>query len=395
MPEESGWKMWRYEYTVLSLAVLAYFGIRFSEFVLSPVLPQVKAGLGISMGVVGLAFTGSTISYALAQLPSGVLGDRYGERTVILTAIGLTAFGSVLLAVSPSGVILVIAMTLLGAVSGAYYSPATALLTDLFDNTGRAIGVHRLGAQVVGFTAPIVALVAAMYNWRVALLLGAVVALPVFVGFRFAVHPREPVKQGTAIRERIQLDTLTDLLSRPSIAYTTFLASFAQFADTATFSFLPALLHEYHDLSLEVAGLLFTVYFAILTITQPITGWLSDRLGRDTTTAIALAIGVFGYFALLLDSIALITVAVGCIGIGMGWGPPVQARFMDTLSDSERGMGFGLVRTVYIGFAALGGVSVGTIVTMSGWYLAIVLLGGVMALPCLAISVNWLLSLDL
>lgn len=388
-------RIWRYEYTVLALAVVAYFGIRFSEFVLSPVLPQVKSGLGVSTGVVGLAFTGSTVSYALAQLPSGVLGDRFGERTVILTAIGLTGVGSVLLAVSPSGLVLVVAMTILGAVSGAYYSPATALLTDLFDDTGRAIGVHRLGAQVVGFTAPIVAFVAATYHWRVALLLGAVVALPVFVGFRFAVEPREPVNAGTPIRERVRPAKLTALLSRPSIAFTTVVASFAQFADTATFSFLPALLQEYHGLPLQTAGLLFTVYFAALTVAQPIAGWSSDRIGRDSTTAVAVAIGVLGYVALLADSVVLVTVGVACTGIGMGWGPPVQARFMDSLSETERGMGFGLVRTVYIGFAALGGVSVGTIVTLAGWYPAIVLLGGVMAVPLLAIGANWLLRLDL
>lgn len=387
---------WRHRHTVLSVAVLAYFSIRFSEFVLSPIVPQVEEGLGISTAVVGVAFTASTAAYALAQLPSGALGDRFGERMIVLAAIGLTGVGSLLLAASPSGFVLVLAMTLVGAVSGAYYSPATSLLVDLFEDTGRAIGIHRLGAQLVGFTAPVVAVVAVAYGWRVALLLGAIVALPVFVVFRSFVRPREPIAPNTSIRKRLRAGSLADLLSRPSIAFTTILASFAQFADTATFSFLPAILQEYHGFSLGTAGLLFTVYFTGLTISQPIAGWASDRFGTDLTTVITLISGVSGFVLLLtFRDLAIATIATVLVGIGMSWGPPVQARFMGLFSESSRGMGFGLVRTVYIGFAALGGVVIGSIVTVSGWPLALTTLAFMFALPVLALGANWALGVGL
>jgi YNFM family putative membrane transporter len=249
---------WPHRNSVLILCILAYFAIRFSEFVISPVLPQIEAGLGISTSFIGVAFTGSTAAYALAQLPSGVLSDRFSERAVILAALGLTGIASTLLSFSPSGLLLIVAMTLLGVVSGSYYSPATALLSDLFEDTGRAIGIHRVGGQAVGFTAPLVAFVGVAYGWRAALLLGALVALPVFVGFRAVVGPQEPATSDAAIRERIEPGVLSELLSRPSIAYTTTLASLGQFADTATFSFLIAILQDYHGLSPELAGVLFT-----------------------------------------------------------------------------------------------------------------------------------------
>ena len=65
-----------------------------------------------------------------------------------------------------------------------------------------------------------------------------------------------------------------------------------------TTSFLPLLLREYHGLSIELAGTLFTGYFAAVTVSQPISGSLSDRLGRDIVTIGALLTGVVGFVLL-------------------------------------------------------------------------------------------------
>lgn len=382
----------RYRTTVLVLCVFAYFGIRFSEFVISQVLPDIKNSLGITTALVGVAITGSTITYAIVQLPSGAFGDQFGERTVILTSLGLTGIGSVLLALSPTGTLFVIAWMLLGLAGGIYYNPATSLLTDLFEETGSAIGTHRIGGQVVGLTAPVVTLVGAVYGWRIALALGALVAFPVFFGFLVAIQSREPTVPQTVIRERVDIERLPELLSRPSIAYTTILASLGQFVDTAVFSYLPMILQEYHGYSLSISGVLYLLYFTSVSVTQPITGRLSDRIGRDPTAAVAFVIAIGGV-GLLITSVETVGVVVSIcfIGIGMGWNPPVQSRFMDHLTDAEQGIGFGLVRTVYIGFAAFNGVIIGGIVTVAGWPIAISVLGIVMAVAVGVIGANQLL----
>ncbi|WP_458187941.1 MFS transporter [Haladaptatus sp. NG-WS-4] len=371
------------------LCVVGYFGVRFIEFVVSIVFADIKTALDLPPLVIGLAVAASTITYAAVQLPSGALGDQFGERSVILASLGLTGVGSIVLAASPSGVFVVLGMALAGFVSGAYYSPATSLLTDLFDETGRVIGIHRLGAQFVGFTGPLVGVVGAVYGWRVVLLLGAAVAFPALVGFRFFVRPRPPVQPAASLREQISPETTFDLLSRPSIAFTTGLAAIAQFADTATFSFLPLLLREYHGVSIELAGVLFTVYFGAVTVGQPIAGWLSDRFGRDIVTTGALLTGSAGFVLLTIRwTFAAVVAAVVLVGLGMGWGPPVQSRAMDHLDETEQGVGFGLVRTVYIGFAALNGIVVMGVVTLSGWGAGIGVLAASLAIPAVAIGVN-------
>jgi YNFM family putative membrane transporter len=386
---------WQYRHTVLTLCVLAYFGIRFIEFALSLVFPDIQETFGTSVFTIGVAVTASTITYALPQLPSGALGDRFGERAVIIAALGLTGLGSLILAAAPAGGFIVLGMALIGAVSGAYYSPATALLTDLFDETGSAIGIHRIGAQVVGFTGPVVAFVGVTYGWRVVPLLSVLVTVPILVGFGVLVRSRSPPRPELSFTERVHPSALTGLLSRPNIAFSTAIAGFGQFADTATFSFLPYILRRYHDLSPEVAGILFSLYFAVILVAQPASGRLSDRLGRDPVTVAALLTGVAGYLLFLVGAtFAVVAAAVVLIGLGMGWSPPVQARIVDHLDEDQRGVGFGLVRTVYIAFAGLCGIVIGGAATISGWASAIVILAGAMAVPAIAIGANTLFRVN-
>jgi len=77
----------------------------------------------------------------------------------------------------------------------------------------------------------------------------------------------------------------------------------------------------------------------------------------------------------------------------MSWGAPLQSRFMDLLSDAERGAGFGLVRTAYMVVGASGSVVVGAVSDVAGWTVAFGLLAGVMALGLVALLANRLLRL--
>lgn len=389
-------------HAVLVVCVVAYFAVRLSEFVVSPVLPQIRAGLSLSPLAVGVSFTASTASYALAQLPSGALGDRLGPRRVVLWTLLATTLGSLTLAVAPSGWAFVAGFTLLGAVGGAYYAPATALLAERFDATGSAIGVHRLGAQVVGLTAPLVALVAVAFGWRIAVGLGAVATLPAAAGIALVVRTRTTPTGGAEtdpttgagtdaapLGERLAPGRLRELLSRPPVAFTTIVAGLAQFVDTATFSFLPTILQEFHGLRPTVANLLFVGYFAAMTVAQPVAGWASDRAGRDVTAVGALCVGVAGYLVLLGgDGRVVLATGAALVGVGMGWGPPIQSRALDSLDADEQGAGFGLVRTAYIGIASLCGVAVGGAVGAGGWPLAMAMLAGVFGLAALSLVGN-------
>ena len=134
-----------YRYVVLVLCTLAFAATMVARLAISPVVPEVTATFSVSTGAVGLALSGMWAAYALTQFPSGVLADRYGERRVILTAVGVTAAASVLLSMSPTFAVFALTVVALGAGAGLHYSVATSFLARQFDDVGRAIGVHVAG----------------------------------------------------------------------------------------------------------------------------------------------------------------------------------------------------------------------------------------------------------
>ncbi len=140
--------------------------------------------------------------------------------------------------------------------------------------------------------------------------------------------------------------------------------------------------------------MLFSVYFFIHGILQPLMGSLSDRFSRDGIVALTMGIGICGYGALVVvDSFALLVVATVAIGVAMTWGAPLQSRFIDALTEAEQGAGFGLVRTVYMLIGALGSVAIGVMADQFGWPVAFGSLAGIMAVGLVAILANHLFRL--
>ncbi|PSQ00435.1 MFS transporter [Halobacteriales archaeon QS_5_70_17] len=385
---------WAYRYTVLALCTLAFFATMVARLSISPVVPDIVAAFSVSNGAVGLALSGMWAAYALAQFPSGVLGDRFGERRVILTAVGGTVGTSVLLAGAPTFALFVVGTVVLGAVAGLHYSVATSLLARQFDAVGRAIGVHVAGGPLAGLLAPVAAAaVAARYGWRPAVAMGAAVALPTALLVGRYVDRTAPQQPDRRMRDRFELGPLAELLSRPSIAYTTALSVLGAFTWQATASFLPAFLEQGRGLDRTTAGLLFSAYFVVHGATQPAMGSLSDRYSRDLAVGLAMGLGVVGYGLLVVgDRIEVLAAAVVLAGIAMSWGAPLQSRFMDLLSGAERGAGFGLVRTVYMTVGATGSVAIGATADLLGWTAAFGLLVVTMSVGLVAVGAGSLLA---
>ncbi|SFC27382.1 Sugar phosphate permease [Halobiforma haloterrestris] len=386
---------WRYRETVLVLSTLAFFATMVGRLAISPVVPMVTEDFGVSNSVIGIALTGMWMTYFLSQFPSGLFADRHGERPVILVAVGGTAVASVFLAVAPLFGIFLLGTLLLGAVAGLHYSVATTLLTRTYDEIGTAIGVHNSGGPLAGLIAPpIAAWIGVRYGWRPAVAIGAAAAVPVFVLFAWRVRPTEPRRPDEPVRDRLELEPILELLSRPEIAFPVVLAILAAFVWQATSSFLPTFLVEHRGQSTEFAGVVFASYFVVQAITQVGVGAVSDRYGRDLATAgcMVLASTGFGLLVAVPGRIAL-GGAVLLIGTGLGWGAALLPRFMDVLGEEERGAGFGLVRTVYGFVGALGSVCTGILADLFGWGVSFAVLGGLLALVFVALVVNRALSL--
>jgi MFS family permease len=350
----------------------AYFAVRFCQVIVGSVVPGVIATFGVSRGTVGLALTGMWVVYAAVQLPSGVLADSYGERTVVVVAMLLLGTATLGLAIAPVFSLFVVAVAAMGGAAGMYYNPATTLLDRTSDGMGQTIGLHRVGAQVAGVVAPATAAVAALrYGWRTTVVIATVSALLAIGAFVVATRATPPAPRGSEPPSF----TVAWLSGRHSLTSTAMM-TLVEFVTVAAMAFLPTVFLERHGVAASGANLLFALFFAVAAVSQPLAGWLSDRYGRDRTIAALAGAGILGYGGLAVGaSTLLLGVAVGFAGLAMGSTPVIQSRLLDDLSPEERGAGFGVFRTVYLLLGASGTVATGTVADRAGWDVATGLLG--------------------
>ncbi|APX97753.1 MFS transporter [Natronorubrum daqingense] len=387
---------WRYRNTVLALCTLAFFVTMFARVAISPVVPQIIAAFEVSNTAIGAALTGMWVAYGLVQFPSGVVGDRFGERVVILTALGGTAVACLLIAGAPVFVVFVAATIVLGAFAGLHYSVATTLLSRIHDNVGTAVGIHNSGATIAGLVAPgIVTWLTVAFGWRVALASTAVVGAAAFALFYAFVEPTEPQRPSVSMREQFDFRALAELLSRPAITFMVLVAIVGEFVWQGAASFLPMFLIEHREYSSSLAAVGFSAYFVSQGFAQVGVGWVSDRFGRDLATAGCFLLGALG-LALLVVGPGLAAAALGVLllGVGMSFEAPLLPRILSRLSEAERGTGFGLIRTVYVLTASVGSLVVGFTADVFGWGVSFGLLAVLLLLVFASFVLTWVFSID-
>ncbi|SMO66963.1 Sugar phosphate permease [Halorubrum cibi] len=385
---------WRYRHTVLTLCMLAFFVTYFARLAISPVVPFVTADFGVSNTAVGVALSGMWLAYGLSQFPSGILADRFGERRVILVAVGGTTVASLLLALAPVFPAFVLIAFLLGLVAGLHYAVATTLLSRTFDDLGTAVGLHSIGGPLAGLVAPIAAAwVGVRYGWRPGVALAALVGVPIFVIFAWRVRPTEPRRPDQSMRDRLRLGPLVELLSRPSVLLPLAIATIGTYVAQGVISFLPTFLVDFRGYSPSFAGGVFSAFFVVRAAAQVGIGRLSDRAGRDGAIGMAMlsgALGAAGFVA--LPGYVGLAVAVLLAGFGSSFFSAIDPRFMDAMSEAERGAGFGLVRTVYTVIGSAGSVGVGLTADLFGWAVSFGVLAGLFGVAFLVIAGNALLG---
>ena len=386
---------WRYRHVVLVLCMLAFFVTYVARLAISPVVPLITADFGISNTLIGIALTGMWLAYGLAQFPSGLLADRYGEKLVILVAVGGTTVMSLLLALSPIYAVFLLAATVLGGVAGLHYAVATTLLSRTFDDIGTAVGFHSIGGPLAGLAAPVVAAwIGVRYGWRPAVAVTAAVGLPIFVLFVLKVRPTEPRRPDVPLRDGLRLGPLVGLVARPTIAFPLLIAMAGTYVVQGLLSFLPAFLVAFHGYTPTAAGVAFSAFFVIRAVSQLLLGRASDAYGRDAALAASMLAGAVGLPLVVVgQGLPAIAAGVALAGVASSFFAAIDPRFLDAIPDDQEGTGFGLVRTVYTVLGAAGSVGVGLTADLFGWDVAFTILGSLLLAAFLGLLANRVLGL--
>jgi len=161
-------------------------------------LPDIGRSLVAGPVALGWTATGALLAVAVGAPVYGLLGVRFGVRSVLATGLIVFATGAVVAAVSPSIVVLVGARVLQGVGAGAVPALAAFAVVTYVDQQrrGAAFGVIATGTGAAQASGPVLGgVLGELAGWRAVFALAGMVAVPVLAaGLRFL--PRHPSRGG-------------------------------------------------------------------------------------------------------------------------------------------------------------------------------------------------------
>lgn len=376
-------------FDALALTALIWFLAKFVRYAFPPLFEPLQTAYGVSNAVIGAAFTAFMVVYALLQFPSGLLADRLGSVAVITGGALLAALGAFAVAIEPSFPLLVAAMVVIGAGTGAHKTVAIRLLSRAYPaRTGRALGVLDTIGTFGGVAAPaavvIVVSVPLVFEpgWRTLFLAAGFAGVALAAAFAWRVPKRLPDAEraaggndgGVALRQYLAVFAV------PRFAAFVVATLAFSFAYNGAVAFVPLYLSQEAGLSAAAASVLYSLLFA-LSVVQIVTGEVSDRIGTLPVIVAALAVATVGIAALVAltptGSVLAMGAAIVAFGIGShGFRPVRGAYLIASFPDSIAGGSLGVVRTLLMAAGAVSPVTVGYLSETVGfrpafWLLAV------------------------
>ena len=170
----------RARHTMLGFALAAMAVAYLDRVCISTAAPAIKADLGLSDVQMGTVFSAFTLAYALFEVPSGWLADRFGARlTLTRIVVWWSAMTAATGAATGFG-----SLVLLRGLFGMGEAGVMPSLTRAFGRwlplreRGRAFGLTIMAAALGGaVTQPIVVLMLGIVGWRQAFAIFACVGL--------------------------------------------------------------------------------------------------------------------------------------------------------------------------------------------------------------------------
>lgn len=270
---------------------------------------QMSEELGLTDLEFGTIFSAFVLGYALFQIPGGWLGDRFGYKKVLVSALLLWSLFTALTPLAPAsplvsmlGVVGAICLVrfLIGLAESVSYPCSTALAGKWFppQERGRAIGTIFAGLGVgAALTSPVVAWLVVSYSWQLSFYVCALVGILTGLVLVFYLtewpqqHPRineaelEYIRGGRSAETPATSET-TPRRTTPWRKILTNRDVFLLFASYVCIGYTVYIYFAwfYRYLTDERGfDALNASYFAVLpflamTVTAPLGGWLTDRL---------------------------------------------------------------------------------------------------------------------
>ena len=377
----------------------------------------IRDQLGLSLGEMGLLLSSFAWAYGIAQLPAGLLVDRFGPRLTLGAGLVVWSLAQVGGAFSRSLAAFTAARVALGFGESPMYTGGTRVCADWYAERERTmpVAIFNASASLGPAIAPaILTALMAAYGWRAMFV--AIGVAGVLIALAWIALYRGPDTAGLSPAER---EAIGDRVAAPAEAKPSpwheagrLLRQRTPWGMALGFSgviymtwlfatWLPGYLQTQRHLSANAAGLLTSIPLAAGFVGALAGGWVATRLGRagldpraacrwpvivamlgtaGFTVAGALAPGTWVAIGLLSGGVLLANLASSCgWALGAVMAPPDQVGTLEAIQNVGGSLG-----------GALAPLVTGVVVQVSGSFVPALV--GAALLSVLSAAVYWRLT---
>lgn len=276
----------KFEWRVaLILFGVLFIGVSDTQLI-PPLLPLIARDFGETPGRAGILVSAYAIAAAVFALFAGPISDRIGRKKVLVAALALFAAASLSTYMVTAFGALTLTRMFTGLAAGALSTCALSFAADeyVYAQRGRAMGIISMAyfmALVV--VVPLGALAAPRFGWRV--VFGALSGLAiVMLALSAGGLPADGARRR---RVRFSLSQWTGHFRQADRLGAMGAAFLTSGGLGAFMTYVGAWLNTERGVDIQRIGLVFMLAGAAAVVASPVSGWISDRVGKTRVLVIA------------------------------------------------------------------------------------------------------------
>ncbi len=316
---------------VIGLVGVAHGTSHFFHLILAPLFPWLKDAFGLSYAELGFLMTVFFIVSGIGQFLAGFLVDRYGALQVLFGGMALLGLSALGLAASETYASLLLFSGVAGLGNSIFHPSDFTILNRRVSQPrlAHAFSWHGISGSI-GWAAapPVMAGLAAIYSWHIALLFGAVLAfgvLALLVVNRKRLDTREIEATVKKTSKHEGAASNVDFMKLPAIWMCFAFFAFTAMALGVIQSFTPAALHASYGIALAIGTVCVTAYMLANAAGTLAGGFLAAKAAqhdRIIATALGAAALIAAIIATGMVPAALLVFFFALMGFGSGIAGP-------------------------------------------------------------------------
>jgi D-galactonate transporter len=274
--------------------------------VLSAAAPRIQSDFHLSAVQMGVVMSAFFWSYALLQLPAGMLADRFGQKKILGLAVLWWSLATAVTGFATGFKSLVALRVMLGIGEAGAYPSNAGIASRWFPRNERATvaGIFDSGSKLGGAVAlPLIAVMLAAFDWKVTFVITGALGIVWCLVWQFmfrdspSEHPRVNAAELAHIRDGLAPNAAED--KRNTVPWRKLFAHRNIWAMCIGFfminynsyffiTWLPTYLVKERGMGLMEMGVMASLPLLISMFTEVLAGWASDRVyssGRLSLTA--------------------------------------------------------------------------------------------------------------